>query len=147
MPTSQERARALAREIEQSLRDIRAAEARVQQLRRELGLALSAARAESAATLTVVEYPTGRYECRRCGQGTLVTQPTRELPVCDNCGNRDWVGHEPIVTRIEPPPAKRFPIGMYACARCGGRTVVATDADEMSPCELCGASEFSPVPD
>jgi predicted nucleic acid-binding Zn ribbon protein len=145
MSESQERAKELAREIEQTIQGIKSAEARVKQLGQELTQVLAQARAEAEAALTIVEYPTGRYECKSCGQSTLVTEPTRELPVCDNCGQRNWVGHEPMVTRITPPPPKRFPVGMYTCSNCGGRTVVAMDADEMSPCELCGATEFKPV--
>lgn len=145
MTSSQQRAQALAREIQDSMKAIRAAEAKVKQLGRELTQALAQAHAEAESARTIVEYPTGRYECKSCGQSTLVTEPTRELPVCDNCGRCDWVGREPTVTRIEPPPPKRFPTGMYECAVCDGRTVVADDADELSPCELCGANDFRPL--
>lgn len=143
--SSRERAKELAREIQDTLRAMKAAEIKVKHLSQELTLALSQARAEAEAALIRVEYPTGRYECKSCGQSTLVTEPTSELAPCDNCGHCNWAGHEPTVTRFEPPPPKKFPTGMYECARCGGRTVVADDTDELSPCELCGASEYRPI--
>lgn len=145
MATSQEQAKVLAREIQETMKTIKMAEARVQQLSQELTQMLAQARAEAEAALTIVEYPTGRYECGSCGHSTLFTEPTRKLPACDNCGNRQWVGHEPTVTKIEAPPPKRFPAGMYGCVACGGRTVVATDMDELSPCDLCGATDFRPI--
>lgn len=145
MSIAQERAQVLAREIKKAVHDIKAAEARVKRLSEELKRALAQARAEAEIERTIVEYPTGRYECKRCRHSTLFTEPTRELPVCDNCGANEWVGHEPKVTHIKPPPPKRFRAGMYECAHCGGRTALAEDVDELSACDLCGMPKLKPL--
>jgi DNA-directed RNA polymerase subunit RPC12/RpoP len=143
--SAQERARTLAQELKQALREAKAAEARARQLSEALTLALADAKAEAEAARTIVVYPTGRYECASCAQVTLFTEPTRELPACANCGNRNYVGHEPVVTRIEAPPPKKYPAGMYECARCSARIGVVEDTDEVSPCELCGVAELKPL--
>lgn len=145
MSSAQERARVLAQEIKKTVRGIKAAELRVKRLGDELKRTLAAARAEAEATRTIIEYPTGRYECKRCHHGTLFTEPTTELPACDNCGAREWVGHEPTVTVIEPPPPKRYRAGMYECEHCGGRTAMAEDMDELTPCDLCGMAKLRPL--
>jgi predicted nucleic acid-binding Zn ribbon protein len=145
MSSAQERAQALAREIKKAMRDIKAAELRVKRLGVELTRVLAEVRAEAEVERTIVEYPTGRYECKRCGHGTLFTEPTGELPACDNCGARDYAGHEPTITRIVPPPPKQFPAGMYECTHCGGRTALAEDVDELSACDLCGMPKLRPL--
>lgn len=145
MSSAQERARVLADEIKKAVREIKAAEIRVKRLGEELMRASAEAKAEVAAAQTVVEYPTGRYECAKCRHGMLFTEPTQELPACDNCGSRQWTGHEPTVTTIEPPPPKKYAAGMYECGQCGVRTAVAIDTDELSACELCGADKLEPL--
>lgn len=145
MPTMQQRAEVLTAEIKKTLGEIKAAEAKLKQLGEELMRTLAAARAEVAAARTIVEYPTGRYECAKCKHSTLFTEPTEDLPACDNCGGREWVGHQPKVTKIEPPLPKQYAAGMYECGQCGARTAVAKDTDELSPCELCGASKLRPL--
>ncbi|OGI66839.1 MAG: hypothetical protein A2W18_02555 [Candidatus Muproteobacteria bacterium RBG_16_60_9] len=145
MSVAQERAQALAQEIKKAVREIKSAEARVKRLGQELTRALDEVRAQASVEQTIVEYPTGRYECKRCRHGTLFTEPTRELPACDNCGAHEYVGHEPTITRIVAPPPKRFPAGMYECSYCGGRTALAEDLDELSPCDLCGMAKLKPL--
>ncbi len=145
MPTAQERAQVLADEIKKTLLAIKAAEVKVKQLGDELMQTLAAARVEAEAERTIVEYPTGRYECKKCRHSTLFTEPTEELPACDNCGGREWTGHEPKITKIEPPSPKKYAAGMYECGQCGVRTAVAMDTDELSPCELCGADKLQPL--
>ena len=145
MSSAQDRAQVLAQEIKNAVREIKSAEARVKRLGKELTRVLAQARAEAEVERTIVEYPTGRYECKRCHHGTLFTEPTRELPACDNCGAREYVGHEPKVTRIVPPPPKRFPAGMYECTHCGGRTALAEDVDELTACDLCGMPKLKPL--
>lgn len=145
MPTAQERAKKLASDIKKAVRAMKAAEAKIKQLGEELMQALAEARAEAEVTRTIVEYPSGRYECVKCRHSTLFTEATQELPECMNCGGREWTGHEPSVTTIEPPPPKRHAAGMYACGQCGVRTAVAEDTDELAPCELCGADKLELV--
>lgn len=145
MPTAQQRAEMLTAEIKKTLQEIKAADAKLKQLSEELMRTLAAVKAEAQVARTIVEYPTGRYECAKCKHSTLFTEPTEDLPACDNCGAREWVGQQPKITKIEPPSPKRYAAGMYECDQCGARTAVATDADELSPCELCGANKLRPL--
>ncbi len=146
MSTPRERIEQLTAEIKKAIHAAKAADARVKQLGDQLMHVLAEARAEAEAARTVVEYPTGRYECAKCRQSTLLTQPARQLPTCDNCGSREWVGHEPTVTKLQAPAPKKYPAGMYTCAKCGIATAVGADTDEGSPCEICGATELKPAP-
>lgn len=142
MSSAQERAKLLAIEIKKAVHAAKVAEARVKELGEQMTQALAKAKAEAEQARTIVEYPSGRYECRTCGHGVLFTESTRELPACDNCGGRTYKGHEPKVTRIKPPPPKKYPAGMYECAGCGARIAIAVDVDRLTPCDLCGTSKL-----
>ena len=142
MSSAQERAKALAIEIKKAVKATKAAEARVKQLGEQMMEALAEAKAEAERTRTIVEYPTGRYECKSCGHSVLFTEPTRVLPACDNCGGQTYRGHEPKVTKIKPPPPKKYPAGMYECAGCGARVALAVDSDKLSACDLCGHTKL-----
>ena len=99
-------------------------------------------RPEPESVKKIVEYPVGRYECKRCGQGVIFSQAYRELPPCDNCGSREYLGHEPKITVIRPPPPKKYSAGMYQCTVCSTRVAVAEDTDKLSPCDFCGSLEL-----
>ena len=142
MPSAQERAKALAREMKQAVMEAKTAEARAKRLGEEVMLALAEAKKEMEAVSEIVEYPVGRYECKRCGVSTIFSQPYRELPACDNCGSHEYVGAEPTITKITPPPPKKYAVGMYECTACHTRVVVAEDTDELSPCDICGAAKL-----
>lgn len=145
MASAQERAKLLAREMMQAMKEAKAAEARAKQIGDELTRVLAQARVEAEAARTLVEYPSGRYDCKGCRQSVLITEPCASLPVCGNCGRRDWDGAKPRVIQVTPPAPRRFPAGMYECAGCGARIAVAVDTDTASPCELCGATGLKPL--
>jgi len=138
MTTAQERARQLAAEVQQAIREAKAAEARVHDLGDAYLQALAEVKAEAEVECTIVEYPSGRYECKGCHQSVLFTEPKRKLTPCENCGSTEYTGAEPIITRVAPPPPKKYPAGMYACIGCNTPVVLAIDMDELSPCEMCG---------
>jgi len=145
MSSAQERAKSLAREMKRAIIEAKTAEARAKRLGEEVMLALAEARKEVQAEIEIVEYPIGRYECKGCGQSSIFSQTYRELPPCDNCGSVEYVGAEPTITKITPPPPKRHSAGMYECTGCRTRIVLAEDTDELPPCDICGAHKLKAV--
>lgn len=145
MPSAQERAKALAQEMKRAILEAKTAEARAKRLGEEVMLALAEAKKEAEAVSEIIEYPIGRYECKGCGQGSIFSRPYRELPPCDNCGSREYLGAEPTITKITPPPPKKYSAGMYECGGCRMRIVVAEDMDVLPPCDVCGAHKLKPV--
>ena len=143
MPSAQERVTALAQEIKKAMLEAKAAEARAERLGEELRLALVEAQVQAEAARTIVEYPVGRYECKGCKQSTIFSESYRELPPCDNCGRREYLGAEPKITIITPPSPKKYSAGMYGCQDCRGRVALAEDTDTLSSCELCGTGRLT----
>ncbi|MEW6332182.1 MAG: hypothetical protein AB1560_12055 [Pseudomonadota bacterium] len=145
MPSAQERARELAREMKKAIMEAKTAEARAKRLGDEVLLALAEARKEQEEASEIIEYPVGRYECKRCGQGSIFSQTYRELPACDNCGSTEYVGAEPTITKITPPPPKNHQAGMYECGSCRTRIVLPEDMDVLPPCDICGGHKLRAV--
>ena len=146
MPSARNRAKALAEEVRKAMGQVKAAEARVTKLSKEMAKALAEARAETeAATRTIVRYPSGRYDCAGCGQSVIFSEPTEELPECENCGSREYKGHEPEVIEIKPPPPKRYQAGMYQCDSCGARVALAEDTDDLPECDFCAGGKLKPL--
>jgi len=145
MSSAQERAKELAREMKKAIMESKKAEARAKRLGEEVLLALAEAKKEMEATLEIVEYPVGRYECKRCRQGSIFSEPYRVLPPCDNCGSTEYTGAEPTITRVTPPPPKRFSAGMFECKGCHTRIVLAEDVDELPPCDICGGHKLKAI--
>src|SRR3989304_2574189 len=145
MSSAQERAKALAREMKRAIMEAKTAEARAKRLGDEVLLALAEAKKEAEAGRAIFESPIGRYECKQCGTASIFSQTYRELPACDNCGSHEYVGAEPTITKITPPPPKKYSSGMYECAGCRTRIVLAEDTDELSPCDVRGAYQLTAV--
>lgn len=143
MPSAQERVKALAQEIKIAMLESKAAEARAQHLGEELKRALVEAKAQAATARTIVEYPVGRYECKGCRQSTIFSETYSELPPCDNCGRREYLGAEPKITIIVPPSPKKYSAGLYECKDCGGRVALIEDTDTLSACDLCGTGRLA----
>lgn len=145
MPSAQDRVQLLAQELKKALKEAKAAEARAKQLGEEVVQALAAAKAEAEAASTIIEYPVGRYECKGCHQSTIFSHPYRDLPMCDNCGAREYTGAEPKVIKKVTPPPRKYAAGMYECGACSARVVVPVNTDKLSPCDLCGADKLQPL--
>lgn len=145
MTSARERAKALAEEMTKVMKVAKAAEARAKELGQEVLQALAEAKEEAEAARTIVEYPSGRYECKGCGQVVLFTEPCQELPACGNCGSVEYDGAKAKVTKIKPPPPKKFAAGIYECSGCGARMAVAEETDVLSACDICAAGKLKPV--
>jgi Zn finger protein HypA/HybF involved in hydrogenase expression len=145
MPSAQERAKELAREMKKAIMEAKTAEARAKRLGEEVMLALAEAKKEIQATGEIIEYPVGRYECKRCRQSLIFSQTYRELPPCENCGSLEYLGAEPTITKFTPPAPKIHAAGMYECKGCHTRIVLAEDMDELPPCDICGSHKLKAV--
>lgn len=145
MTSARERAKVLAEEMTKVMRVAKAAEARAKELSQELLQALAEIKEEAEAARTIVEYPAGRYECKGCGQVVLFTEPCEELSACGDCGGVEYDGAKPKVTKIKPPPPKKFAAGIYECSDCGARMAVAEETDVLSACDICGAGDLKAV--
>jgi len=147
----QSKAAKLADQAESTQKVAEAEEAVVIALGDEMSAALEAARVEQEAETqayakanAIKEYPSGRYECARCGHSTLFTEVTRELPMCDNCGAQEYVGHDTII-ELAPPPPSKYQAGMYQCKGCGARIAVAVATDEPPECDFCHDVQLAPL--
>jgi DNA-directed RNA polymerase subunit RPC12/RpoP len=146
--SAQEKAESLAKQVMQAMAESKAAEARAVSLGKKMMKAVAQAKKEAreaaAAAREIVEYPSGRYECGQCGHSVLITNATNKLPPCDNCGSEKVKGHEPKITKVEPPAPKKYSAGMYVCSTCETRAAVAVDTNNLPDCDYCG-SKLKPL--
>ncbi len=146
MATAKEKALFLAQEIKAALQSARAAIAQARAASVEFKGLVATMRAEAEAARNVVEYPSGRYECKGCHQPVIFAVDQKSLPPCDACG-RDigYDGPPPRVLEVIPEAPRKFPAGLYECKQCRAPLALAEGADAVAPCEYCGGSEFVAV--
>lgn len=143
MASAKEQAQKLAKEIRAAVAAARAASARARTAGEEFRRVLVQVQAEAEAARNVVEYPSGRYECKGCHQPVIFATDQRVLPPCDNCG-RDigYDGPPPRVLEVIPETPRNHPAGLYECRQCRAPLALVEGVDAFAPCEFCAATEF-----
>ena len=143
MASAKERAQALAQELREAIRTVRAAGARARAVGEEFRNVLVEVQAEAEAARNIVEYQAGRYECNSCHQPVLITESFRVAPPCDNCGrDSGYSGPPPRVLETIPDTARKHPAGIYECTQCRAPVALVEGRDALPACEFCGATEF-----
>jgi Zn finger protein HypA/HybF involved in hydrogenase expression len=99
--------------------------------------------AEAEAARNVVEYPSGRYECKACHQPVIFTEIQNALPPCDSCGRSSgYSGPRPRVLEVIPETPRKYSAGLYECKQCRAPLALVEGSDALPPCEFCGATAF-----
>jgi len=143
MASAKERAQKLAQDLRTATRTARTASARARKAGQDFKKMLVKVAAEAEAARNIVEYPSGRYECKACHQPVIFAETVRELPPCDSCGrNSGYDGPPPRVLEIIEPPPREFSAGLYECTQCRAPLALVEDSDTLGPCEFCGGTEF-----
>ena len=146
MASAKEQAQKIAQEITTALQAARAAIMQAHAASAEFKKLLVPMRAEAEAARNVVEYPSGRYECKGCHQPVIFAVDQKVLPPCDACGrNIGYEGPPPKVLQVVPEAPRKFPAGLYECKQCRVPRALAVGVDVHAPCEFCGATEFVAV--
>lgn len=143
MASAKEQAQRLSQEIRSALAAARMAGARARAAGEEFKTLLVQVQAEAEAARNLVEYPSGRYECKGCHQPVIFASDQRVLPPCDSCG-RDigYDGPPPRVLEVIPEAPRKYPAGLYECKQCRAPLALVEGVDAFAPCEFCGATEF-----
>lgn len=146
MASAKEQAQKLAQEIKGALQAARGAISHARAASAEFKKLLAPMQAEAEAARNVVEYPSGRYECKGCHQPVIFAVDQKVLPPCDACG-RDigYDGPPPRVLQTIPETPRKFPAGLYECRQCRAPLALVEGTDAPAPCEYCGATEFVAV--
>ena len=143
MASAKERAQLLSREIRTALVAARTAITRAHTAGEEFKALLVEVQAEAEAARNVVEYPSGRYECKGCHQPVIFPDTRRELPPCDNCGRSvGYDGPPPRILNVIPEAPRKYPAGLYECKHCHAPLALVEGVGALSPCEFCGTAEF-----
>jgi len=143
MASAKERAQMLSQEIRAALRAARTGLGRARTAGEEFKALLVDVQVEAAAARNVVEYPSGRYECKGCHQPVIFPDTRNELPPCDTCGrNVGYDGPPPRVLDVIPEAPRKYSAGLYECKHCHAPLALVEGVDAFLPCEFCGATEF-----
>lgn len=143
MATAKEQALKLSREIRDAIRTARTASARARATGEEFRNMLIQVEAEAEAERSVVEYPSGRYECNACHTPVIFSEIQREFPPCDTCGRRSgFTGPRPKVLDVIPATPRKYSAGLYECLMCHAPLALVEGVDAFPPCEFCGATKF-----
>jgi len=143
MASAKNQARKIAKDIQSALKTARAAITRAHDAGAEFRTMLVQVQAEAAAARNLVEYPSGRYECKGCHQPVIFATDQKALPPCESCGrNIGYDGPPPRVLKVIPEPPRNFPAGLYECRQCRAPRALVEGVDVMDSCDYCGASSF-----
>ena len=146
MASAKEQAQKLAQDMRAAILVAREAIMRAHAAGEEFRRLLAPMQAEAEAARNLVEYPSGRYECKGCHQPVIFAVDQKVLPPCDTCGrNIGYDGPPPRVLQTIPDTPRKFPAGLYECRQCRAPRALAEGTDAMTACEYCGATEFGGI--
>ena len=143
MSSAKERAQLLSQEIRAALQAARTAITHAHTAGEEFKALLGQVQAEAEAARNVVEYPSGRYECKGCHQPVIFPDTRSDLPPCDSCGrNIGYDGPPPRILDVIPEAPRKYSAGLYECKHCHAPRALVEGVDALPPCEFCGTTEF-----